>query len=163
MGKTFTVVAGIVRQDGEILLVQQQGKNDPVPTWALPGGVVENGEFLHQALARELAEETGITVTKTRRVAYTTQIERRDGDTMLALVFEVEQWSKLSMPDDPDKVVMQAQFVQLEEAIKRLAQLPWQSMSEPAIAYLEEKSRYGSLWVCAEQANGTEMLKWKNE
>lgn len=162
MGKTFVVVAGIIRQGGEVLLVKQQGANDVAPNWALPGGVVENGEFLHQALTREVAEETGVTVAKTGRVAYTTQIERLDGGRTLALVFEIEHWSKQNTLNDPDKVVMQAQFVQLKEAIKRLAQLPWQSMSEPAIAYLEDKTRYGSLWVYAEQPDGTEMLLWKN-
>jgi 8-oxo-dGTP diphosphatase len=163
MKATFVVTAGIVRQEGKILLVQQQGEGDSASTWALPGGVLENGELLHQALARELAEETGIAITKTGRVAYTTQIERIDGGRTLALVFEVEQWTQLSMPNDPDKVVMQAQFVQLEEAINRLAQLPWRSMSEPAITYLEEKIHYGSLWVYAEQRDGSETFLWKND
>jgi len=41
------IVAALIRRDdGAILLVRQQRLDDPAPTWALPGGVVEAGELL---------------------------------------------------------------------------------------------------------------------
>jgi ADP-ribose pyrophosphatase YjhB (NUDIX family) len=48
----YLIAAAVIRDRDRILLVQQQSKNDPSPSWALPGGVVEDGELLHEALKR---------------------------------------------------------------------------------------------------------------
>lgn len=54
-------VGAIVLEKGEILLVKRD--RDPGRgEWTLPGGRVEWGESLHEALARECREETGIDV-----------------------------------------------------------------------------------------------------
>lgn len=54
-------VGGVVVQEGAVLLVQRAA--DPLKgRWTLPGGAVELGETLTEALARELREETGLEV-----------------------------------------------------------------------------------------------------
>ena len=52
------------RADGEarVLLVEHSGLWDGQPFWAPPGGGVEPGEPLAQALQREVLEETGLAV-----------------------------------------------------------------------------------------------------
>jgi 8-oxo-dGTP diphosphatase len=64
-------VAGkaIVRKGGEILLLQRAAtsKHDP-GLWELPGGKMDYGEQLPEALAREVAEETGLTVSVGRPI-----------------------------------------------------------------------------------------------
>jgi len=50
-------VAGLVRKDDKVLLVYSEKKQD----WEFPGGQVEEGETVTQALQREILEETGIT------------------------------------------------------------------------------------------------------
>ena len=54
----FVSVAGLVYNDNnEILLV-----NSPIRGWEYPGGMVEPGETLQDALIREIKEETGVDV-----------------------------------------------------------------------------------------------------
>ena len=57
-GMTLGVRGLVVNAAGEILLI----KHSYVSGWHLPGGGVETGETLRDALARELAEEGGVTL-----------------------------------------------------------------------------------------------------
>lgn len=52
-------VGAVAIDDGRLLLVRR--RNEPGQgTWSVPGGRVEPGETVQEAVVRELAEETGI-------------------------------------------------------------------------------------------------------
>lgn len=54
-------VGAVIVDEGKVLLVKR--KYEPLKgQWSLPGGMVEIGETLETALAREMLEETGLRV-----------------------------------------------------------------------------------------------------
>ena len=61
MNAAQLAVGAIVVCDGALLLVQR-GKAPGQGQWSVPGGIVEAGETVRAALAREVLEETGIVV-----------------------------------------------------------------------------------------------------
>jgi 8-oxo-dGTP diphosphatase len=56
------VGVGAVVLDGERVLLIKRGHAPLKGEWSLPGGGVETGETLEQAIAREVLEETGVTI-----------------------------------------------------------------------------------------------------
>ena len=63
----LAVVAGIIRQDGRILVARRKAKDAQALKWEFPGGKIEPGETPEAALERELFEELGIR-TRTGRI-----------------------------------------------------------------------------------------------
>ncbi|WP_165075034.1 MULTISPECIES: (deoxy)nucleoside triphosphate pyrophosphohydrolase [unclassified Desulfovibrio] len=60
------VAAGILWRGGRLLAAQRPGGKPLAGFWELPGGKLEAGESAESALARELAEELGLTVREAR-------------------------------------------------------------------------------------------------
>ncbi|MCK4437998.1 NUDIX domain-containing protein, partial [Candidatus Bathyarchaeota archaeon] len=58
-------VAGIIL-DGDSVLLSIRGKPPSEGKWGLPGGAVEVGETVEEALIREILEETGVKVRPIR-------------------------------------------------------------------------------------------------
>ncbi len=57
---TILVVAGVLVEQGKVLLSQRKRGTHLEGAWEFPGGKVEPDEDPREALARELAEELGI-------------------------------------------------------------------------------------------------------
>jgi 8-oxo-dGTP diphosphatase len=151
----YRVVAAILRQGDQILLIQQQGPHDASAAWALPGGLVEDGELLTEALQREVREETGLQVRVVGSLAYTVQVDNRlEGDQLLAFVFEIQTWTGALQPDDPDQHILDAAFFSAPEAKRRLATLPWLPMREPLLAHLDGLAPHGCVWLYRHESTG---------
>jgi len=71
-------VGAVAMQDGAILLIRR-GQPPAEGRWSLPGGRVEWGESLGDALRREVEEETGLQVEAGRLAGVVERIHRDDG------------------------------------------------------------------------------------
>jgi len=63
------VAAVIERNDRRFLIGQRRRGDTSALKWEFPGGKARDGETLQEALARELQEELGATLVKSREIA----------------------------------------------------------------------------------------------
>ena len=64
---TINVVAAVIKH-GDKIFATQRGYGEFKGGWEFPGGKVEAGESLEEALIREMKEELGVQVTDCREV-----------------------------------------------------------------------------------------------
>jgi len=91
------VAAGVLVENGRVLLAQRKPDAHLGGAWELPGGKVEEGEDPRDALRRELAEELGIDVTVGEVVDVTFHWYEQAGKNILLLFFDVTR-----VPGSPD-------------------------------------------------------------
>jgi ADP-ribose pyrophosphatase YjhB (NUDIX family) len=106
-GMTLGVRAAVLNEVGEVLLV----RHTYTPGWHLPGGGVEPNETLHDALAKELREETNIALTgpaELHGVFLNRHVSVRDH----VAVFIVRAFAQ-SAPKQPDREIAEARFFPL--------------------------------------------------
>lgn len=106
-GLTLGVRAAVLDDAGRVFLV----RHSYVPGWHLPGGGVEAGETLDEALAKELMEEGHITLTgpaSLHGVFHNTSVTDRDH----VAVFVVRDFA-VAGPRLPDREILEAGFFPL--------------------------------------------------
>ncbi|HEY3704564.1 MAG TPA: NUDIX hydrolase [Terracidiphilus sp.] len=71
-------VGAVIVHEGRVLLVQR-GREPMKGKWTIPGGLIEVGEMLHEAVVRETREETGLEVEPVELVELLDRIHREEG------------------------------------------------------------------------------------
>ncbi len=157
--KTDIAVVAVIRNSDKILMVQQEGKNyQKSGGWSLPGGCIEDGELISEAITREVHEETGIRIKKIGELVCLVQYNSPTYQAIITL-FEIHNWEGELQPNDPDGHVIKACFKPIAEVIKHQENLP-RYMGESLIAYLKGEVKPGSIWLYR-GSNGTDELLWR--
>ena len=136
--RAWTVGGGVVLGPEGVLLVQNRRRNGRLD-WSPPGGVIDDGENLIEGLTREVTEETGLVVTRWDGPVY--EIDAVAAGLGWHLRVEVhvaaEYHGELTI-DDPDGIVVAAEFVDVESCVHRLLPGPrW--VGEPLGEWLGER------------------------
>lgn len=83
-------VAAIIIEDDKILTTQMERDGDRY--YVLPGGKVESGENIEEALKRELMEETSIQL-ENFSLAYLRELRLDDGERGIEFYYYVDEYS----------------------------------------------------------------------
>ena len=102
----IAVSANVIDEDGNILLVRTHVRSD---TWEAPGGQVEEGETLDQAVCREVFEETGIVISPVGITGVYYNVTKN----LLAIVFKAH-YDSGSIKIQPEEI-KEAKFIKLTE------------------------------------------------
>lgn len=102
----IAVSAYVTNEKGETLMVKTHWRSD---TWEAPGGQVEEGEPLDEAVSREVLEETGIVIKPIgiTGIYYNTTVQ------LLSVVFKADYVSgEINIQEEEIK---EAKFIRIEE------------------------------------------------
>jgi 8-oxo-dGTP diphosphatase len=83
-------VGGVVIHEGRVLLIKR-GQEPLLGRWVIPGGRVELGETLEEALVREILEETSIHARPKEILTVFDRIEKSGGEVRFHYVI-VDYW-----------------------------------------------------------------------
>ena len=67
--KSTNVVAAVIKQDNQYLIVQRNKNKHLGLKWEFPGGKVHENEIFSEALSREIKEELNITIRIHEKIA----------------------------------------------------------------------------------------------
>ena len=95
------VGVGAVVFQGDCVLLVRRAKAPLAGEWSLPGGAVELGETLDQAIRREVMEETGLTVAVVKVLEALDHIEKDASGRIRFHYVLVDFLCSLRFADDP--------------------------------------------------------------
>jgi mutator protein MutT len=117
------VCVGAVAVDDDRLLLIRRGKAPGAGRWSIPGGRVEAGETLAEAVVRELAEETGLEGVCGELVGWVERIEGDLHQVILDFFVEVLDPDRARAGDDAlDVAWVPLDLVAEQELVEGLAE-----------------------------------------
>lgn len=133
-GKIVDVAVGVIlRPDGQILLGSRPEGKPWAGWWELPGGKIEPGETVLEALARELDEEIGIRVTQSE--SWITYVHVYPKSTVRLAFCRVTGWEG----EPHSRENQELRWIAPEQALQRQDLLP---ATYPPLRWLLLPERY---------------------
>lgn len=126
----YTGAKALIERDGKVLAIKTETGSQEF--WDIPGGRVEEGETVNEALERELKEEVNLTSVSVGEPigTYSFRIgENREGEQVNIIVFKVETDQDPSLSDSEEE--------------SHLAEMKWMEPEE--LAQVKEGTRLEEL------------------
>lgn len=131
----LVAAAILMDKQGRVLLVANDWGRRGRVRYTLPGGVVEAGESVLEAIVREVHEETGLRIKAIQHLAYVVQVEdARKGERTIAMAFRAD-YEGLLNPKDPDGHIVEARFLTAEAVATKLDE--HRPLLEPLMNYIQ--------------------------
>ncbi len=140
------VKAVVINKKGEVLILRRSEEKKYPKMYDLPGGKIEKGETMTEALRREIKEETGLEITENENIIKTTEHSLESGnlDRVKGLRFAVNY-----LGDDYDKIELNEgehesfEWLSFDEAVKAFSDDGFEGEKKETIlaakAYLEKE------------------------
>lgn len=138
------VCVGAIAVDADRLLMVRRGRGPAAGAWSIPGGRVESGETLAEAVVRELEEETGIEGVCGPLIGWVENIDKEHHFVILDFEVDVLEGTEPVAGDD----AVEARWVPLGE----ISEL---TVVSGLLEFLHEN---GIIDVIAADAEGIELL-----
>ena len=118
-------VGVFVIKDGKFLMQQRIGAHG-AGTWSVPGGHLEFGETIEETAAREVFEETGVTITNIRFAAVTNDRFTTENKHYVT-VWMISDWQQgQEYITEPDKCIAQGWYTL--DTLPSPLFLPWEQL-----------------------------------
>ncbi len=109
-GVTLGVRAAVFDGENSVILV----KHTYTPGWHFPGGGVERRESVHEALARELGEEAGVSLTGAAEL-FGVYLNPRFGRRDHVAFYVCRAWQQVRAPAVPNVEILDCRFFPLAD------------------------------------------------
>ncbi len=141
MTREFSAGGVLVRRlRGRFWVAAIRPRGKPEGTWALPKGLIDQGESGAETAVREVAEETGLAGRLEQKLGDVRYVYTRRGERVFKVVsFFLLRYSGGrigELPPGMEREVAEARWLPLEDAPRLLADRGEREMAERALALL---------------------------